>query len=111
MPRPLVKASGLAEARSWLSHGLTLRVQIEAGPQSKFIWPHLWPIPQPSSSREKGVHEPLGLEVRQVIRLLARSHEAHGDAQLVAHGEDHATLGGAVQLRQQHARHTHRLRE
>src|SRR6266545_1882985 len=47
---------------------------------------------------EEGVHEAVGVELLEVLELLAHAHELDGDVELVVDGDHYASLGGAVQL-------------
>src|SRR5207247_11480675 len=58
---------------------------------------------------EQRLYELTRLERRQVLRPLARPHEAHRHLELVAHREDHAALRRAVELRQHDAGHADQI--
>src|SRR6476659_7540830 len=54
-------------------------------------------------SGEQGLHEGVGVEREEVLRLLPHPDEADRDAELALDREDDPALGGRIELRQDHA--------
>src|SRR5438105_5320311 len=60
---------------------------------------------------EQGADEFVRIELLQIRHRFADADVAHGDLQLVADADDHAALGGAVELGEHEAGHAQRLVE
>ncbi|CDN45251.1 hypothetical protein BN871_GX_00030 [Paenibacillus sp. P22] len=65
----------------------------------------------PDKAREQRMHELLGVELLEVLHLLAEADELDGKVQLMADRDDDPALGRAVELRQHEAGHAALLAE